>query len=302
MKKPYVILANPKSGSDDEYAKQFYLSGAAGVLNCDVHGLDTSSRQEFIDCATELKKYFECLVIAGGDGTFSDALNSGDNKNTIFAYLPLGTGNALASALEYNTLKPQNLSIIAEKIKTGEDHHIDTILCETENITCKGLMAGVGLDARMIHKSEKYRKSGKSSLTAYTLATLSSIFIPHPKNTYTVDIDGEINIVPEMISFLVTKHPFGGYKLKLNPTAELDSRFLHGLAFSGGIPQIAKMFLTSFNKGTIFGGNTTGKHYCGETITISTPEPTHLQIDGNYITQATDFKFKVLKKNLLLRY
>lgn len=302
MKKPYVILANPNSGSENEYTKRFYLSGAAGVLNCDVLGFDTSSKQEFIEFATELKKEFECIVIAGGDGTFSDALNAGNNINTIFAYLPLGTGNALASALEYEKFKPKELSLIAERIKHGANHAIDTILCETENISCKGLMAGVGLDSKIIQESEKHRETGKSALTSYSLATLANIFLPNNKSTYTLEIDGEINIIPDTISFIIMKHPFFGYKLKVNPNAELKSRFLHGVAFSGGIPQISQLFLTSFNNGTIFGGNKTGKHYCGENIKISTTHPIHLQVDGNYITQASYFQFQVLKKEIMIRY
>ncbi len=49
----------------------------------------------------ELARRFDVLVIAGGDGTFSDAINSVSTDETTIAFLPLGTGNAMAHALHY---------------------------------------------------------------------------------------------------------------------------------------------------------------------------------------------------------
>jgi diacylglycerol kinase family enzyme len=39
---------------------------------------------------------YEVIVVAGGDGTFSDVINAIDTSRTPVAYLPLGSGNAMS--------------------------------------------------------------------------------------------------------------------------------------------------------------------------------------------------------------
>ena len=52
-----------------------------------------------MQCAAELAREVEVLIVAGGDGSFSDAINALDSQTT-FAYLPFGSGCALRYALD----------------------------------------------------------------------------------------------------------------------------------------------------------------------------------------------------------
>ena len=97
----YAILANPASGNLPTCRRYALLKQAADLLSADVHGLDTASAEEFSQCAREQAERCDVLVVAGGDGTFSLALNAVETPSTALAFLPFGTGNALTYALGY---------------------------------------------------------------------------------------------------------------------------------------------------------------------------------------------------------
>jgi diacylglycerol kinase family enzyme len=94
----------------------------------------------------------EVLIVAGGDGTFSDAINALDS-NTVFSFLPFGSGCALQYALDL----PPQLTRVAKRIKEGRLHLYDLILCDDSR---KAFMASVGLEADILHRREALRESG----------------------------------------------------------------------------------------------------------------------------------------------
>jgi len=79
--------------------KRTVLAKAAKILDAKIYGLDTATSEDFTQCARDLATHYDVLVTAGGDGTFSDIINSIDTAHTTIAYLPLGTGNAMRYAL-----------------------------------------------------------------------------------------------------------------------------------------------------------------------------------------------------------
>ncbi|NQV91684.1 hypothetical protein HQ489_04375 [Candidatus Woesearchaeota archaeon] len=297
----YVILANPQSGNLPEYEKEFLLSGARGILDCDVIGFG-QLKNKFLSEAVRLKQEYDCVVVAGGDGTFSDVINSSSNQNVVLAYLPLGTGNAMGSALGYGMSKFGDLASIAGRIKNGENKSIDVILCETPTTTTKGLMVGVGMDADIINRSQGLRKAGMNSLNSYIAGSITSVFGGYQRETISLEIDDKATAISDLVAFAISKHPYFGYGLRANPHAVLNSGKLHGLSFTGGIPMILKLLLTSSFDGTIFGGNTQGIPYTADRIKITSTNPLPLHIDGNFVDAANEFEFTILPKELTMRY
>nr|MBT4247513.1 hypothetical protein [Candidatus Woesearchaeota archaeon] len=301
------LAMNPVSGGVDAYEKRFMAAGAAAVLNAPIIGLDTTSADDFKECITEAKKRLDCLVGIGGDGIMSDIINAGPNDNCILGYLAyLGSGRALGWGLGYNMENTpptaEKLTKAALRILHGENHSIDAILCETPSCSSKALMAGVGIEADVITRTELLRKAGMSSLRAYVVGSVVSVFGGYQRDTLSIEADDQHDVLNDMITFLVMKHPYFGYGLRVNPHAELDSGKLHGLALSGGIPMIAKSLATSVMNGNIFGGNTQGIPYTADRIKLTSTNPLPLHVDGTSLDVSTEFEFTVLPKELTFRY
>ena len=122
----FGMIVNPTAGPTNVNRKARTLQAVKEILgDCEIRGLDTRSREEFMACAAELAREVEVLIVAGGDGSFSDAINALDN-NTTFSYLPLGSGCALQYALDL----PPQLTRTAKRIKEGRLHLYDLILCD----------------------------------------------------------------------------------------------------------------------------------------------------------------------------
>ncbi len=112
----YAIIANPGFGNKNIAQKHSVLVGAAEILNEEIHSLDTTTPGDFCQYARELANRCDVLVIARGDRTLSDIINSIDTAQKPVAFLPLGTGNAIQHALKYKGGIPE----IAMRIRDGE--------------------------------------------------------------------------------------------------------------------------------------------------------------------------------------
>ena len=141
------MIVNPMAGPTNVSRKAQTLQAVKEILgDCEIRGLDTRSREEFMQCAVELAREVEVLIVAGGDGSFSDAINALDSSTT-FSYLPLGSGCALQYALDL----PPQLTRAAKRIKEGHLHLYDLILCDESR---KAFMASIGLEADILHRRE----------------------------------------------------------------------------------------------------------------------------------------------------
>ena len=165
----YCIVANPASGSMPLESRQTQLRRAAAILRAEIFGLDTGSAEELIQCAREQVERCDVLVVAGGDGTFSQILNAVDLSETILAFMPFGTGNALTHALNYRG----GISEIAHRISNGRISRCDLVNCDEKR---KAFMVSLGIDGTVIRIYEQYRRMGYRGLEAHLRAGMKAFF------------------------------------------------------------------------------------------------------------------------------
>ena len=107
--------------------KRAALAQAAEILDTEIHGLDTTTAEEFGQCARELATRCDVLVAAGETAPFRghhQCYRYGPNIGWFS--LPLGTGNALRHALQYKG----ELADIAVRIRKSEICEYDLINCD----------------------------------------------------------------------------------------------------------------------------------------------------------------------------
>ncbi len=285
----YAIITNPVSGTRTVDQKRATLKTAAKILDAEIHGLDTTSAEEFVQCAQDLVSRCDVLVIAGGDGTFSDIINSIDTAQTPVAYLPLGTGNAMGYALKYRG----RLVDIAARIINGKLYGYDLINCGEKR---RAFTASVGIEGTIIRLRNQFVAQGNSGLKAYVKATIDSYLKEYKRATATILLDGRMYEVKTLLSLMVVKHPYYGFGMNVVPRARFDDRQLHTVCINSGLFKSAIGGITAFTV-----GNRIGQYRKGRQLTVTLDRPLLLQNDGNEGWVSDSFSFTVLPNALKIK-
>jgi diacylglycerol kinase family enzyme len=259
--------------------KRSALAGAAHVLDAPIHGLDTATAEELRRCAQELIAQHDVLVVAGGDGTFSDIINGVDTTRAVLAYLPLGSGNALAHALKCKG----NLTEIAFRIRDGKIRTVDLIACDGNR---SALSASVGIEDRIIRWRDDYQSRGLKGFRSYFRAVLKAYFRDYVRARVMVWMDDVRLEISDLLSLMVAKHPYYGYGMRVVPRARLDDRRLHVLSIQSGALGCLLGAVSAFTV-----GNRTGHYGTAERVAVKADRPLGLQIDGNCAREARSFHF-----------
>jgi diacylglycerol kinase (ATP) len=285
----YAILTNPASGRLSKASKRKALAIAAKILDAEVHGLDIKTREELALCAKDLAHHEDVLVVAGGDGTVSDVINAVDTTQIPIAYLPLGSGNALAYGLGY----PMGIARAAQRIRAGRIHEYDLIDCDARK---RAILASIGIEGSVLKLRARYLDHGLRGFPAYGWAFFRAYFLWQKPVPVSLDLDGKLWSVGKTLSLIIARHPYFGYGMKLLPGARFDDGALHILCMAGGLMKAACTVLTSFTL-----GNRIGLFLHGRKAVVRLEQPLALQIDGNLAWEADRFTFEVLPKALKIK-
>ncbi len=286
----YGIIVNPIAGRAGINTKRRVINRCADILGDDTvtAGWDTTSPEQLRDCALDIRDQVDVLVVAGGDGTFSDIINAIDD--TVLSYLPMGSGNAWRNTLGL----PRSRRRIAAQIKRGRVTEIDLLLVDEHR---KGLLASVGFEGHALSERSGLLAQGVTGFDAYFRATAKLVFGGYKGKDASVDLDGKSVRVPKAITLIITKTPFYGYGVKVVPKARLDDGLLHVLLVSGDPATIFSGIAASIPEGNLFGQYTTCKR-----ARVTTETERHLQVDGTLERKGTEFTFRVLPAALKIRY
>lgn len=286
----YAILANPASGTAPRRKKEAILEEVSRILGAGVFGLDTRTPKQLVECGRALVNHCDILVIAGGDGTFSDMINAIDTVETPVAFLPLGTGNALAYALGYRG-RP---SRIARQIKDGKIREHDLLECKGHK---RGFMMSVGLEGAVVQLYDRYLSRGYGGLGAYLAGFMDAYFRKYKRAGVRITLDNGTFRTENLLSLMVVKQPYYGFRMNVVPGARFDDGLAHILCINSGLIGCAVGAATAFA-----GGNRIGTYATGHRVEIRAATPLPLQIDGDFITEAARFSFTVLPQTLRIKY
>jgi diacylglycerol kinase family enzyme len=287
----YGIIVNPAAGMSSLKRRKQVIAQCAGILGREtlVDGWDTESAAELRECAGVLSGKVDVIVVAGGDGTFSDIINA-LHRTTVLAYIPLGTGNAWRNTLGL----PFSVRRAAERIKNGWEHLVDLILVDGKT---KGILASVGFEGRALSERKKFLEKGVKGFDSYFRAIAKLILAGYEGDDAIVKVDRKTFSVKRAVSLIVTKTPYYGFGLKVVPKARIDDGLLHVMMISADPSTTLSNIVASSTSGNAFGQYLTCKR-----VSIKTMAELPLQVDGNLEREGTSFKFQVLSSALRMRY
>jgi diacylglycerol kinase family enzyme len=285
----YAIITNPVSGKMTADQKRAALAQAAEILDTQIHGIDTTTVEEFGQCARELASRCDVLVAAGGDGTFSDIINAIDTVQTPVGFLPLGTGNALGHALQYKG----QLADIAVRIRNSEIREYDLINCDEKR---RAFTSAVGIEGTITRLRRHYRARGGTGFKTYFRAVLKSYLKDYERANAKITVDNETFKARNVLSLMVVKQPYYGFGMKVVPRARFDDRQLHILCVNSGLIKTVIGGTAAF-----IIGNRIGEYCTGRQLRLKLDRPLVLQIDGDEGWAADSFSFTILPKALRIK-
>jgi diacylglycerol kinase (ATP) len=231
------------------------------------------------------------VVIAGGDGTVNQTVNSLMNADVNFGIIPFGSGNGLA----YTAKIPKQPARALEIIFNGKASAIDGFYINGR-FAC--MLCGLGFDAKVAYDFAQQPKRG---LTTYIKQIIKNFF---SAKTYPFEIqfeDTSLNTEAFFIS-IANSNQFGNQFI-IAPRASLSdglldivivvaqkklSLLLQTLKQVSGQNPLQKGNITSHKKGVIY--FQTGQ------LMIVNKSKAPLHIDGDPAETSEKFKIEIKKK------
>ena len=282
----YYILANPNAGSrKGERSLKLLLpylekEGLSYKLFATEH---TGQEASFIQKILEEKSTEDQLIILGGDGTISLALNALPD-DLPFGYIPSGSGNDFARSLGLSFDPIQAF----KNIRQNKTKDFYVIHYKSQSFSGYALNnVGIGLDAAIVKATNSRRM--KNMLNALKLGRLSyfltALHVLFSKKPFEISVYNMKNAFKFDNAFLLTftKHPYFGGGIQIAPEATNLSKEIHLVELDRySIPKIFSL-IPSVLKGKHLDNNLF--HHSVSTAAAVTPQSVQpVQIDGESFT------------------
>jgi diacylglycerol kinase (ATP) len=167
MKRKLLYLINPVSGTQSKAAIRETIAQRtreAGFEYAIYPSVESGDYSFLIPIIKE--DGFTDIIIAGGDGTINQAINSLGKVSLPFGILPTGSGNGLA----FSAGLPKNPEKALEIIFKGKARTTDAF---TINGSFACMLCGLGLDAQVAHD---FANDPKRGLGTYIKKTVANFF------------------------------------------------------------------------------------------------------------------------------
>ena len=216
----------------------------------------------------------DLVMAAGGDGTVRVVCEELADTGVPFAVIPAGTGNLLARNLQIPLDEQSALQVALEGTPTPMD--LVEIVIDEEHRYVSGVMAGVGIDAVIMDRTDTDLKRAVGS-AAYFVAAAQNV--DHPPLPVTITIDDDEPVTREAMLVLVGNVGMLQGGIQIIPDAQADDGYLDLLVAS---PTSAVDLLRMTRKVlTRVGDEENLEHVRARRVRIEAGRAEQFQLDGD---------------------
>ena len=279
-----MLVVNPISGGVDKAKLIGQVSHYAKYLNVNLYCIETTG----VDDLQNIREYYtqynpERVIIAGGDGTIKLVAEALEQQDPLFAILPVGSANGLATDLGLVKSLEDNIAI------AFQNHFVAIDFININNRMCIHL-SDLGLNADLIKNYEKSSIRGKLGYALQVFKTLSQA-----GKSFQVSIKNKEQLIEAKAQMIVIANSQKyGTGVVINPIGIMgDGKFeliiLRKITFGVFLKIIMGKIPVSSGDVTVI---STDK------ALININKPTSFQIDGEYCGNETNLDIAISTRQL----
>ena len=294
-----MLVSNLHAGSVSARTKEVIVKALQADFK--VEAVDTARRDHAADLARDaVDRGFDAVLAFGGDGTINETAQGLVETDVALGVLPGGSTNVLARALGVPTDPVEATAYVASRIRSGTRRRINVGRTGQRYFL---FSTGMGLDAEVVRRveadPEKKRSSREWAFVSNALrAGLGEYRGIDPCITMTVEGSDPQRV---MTAVCCNGRPFTYFKrlpVDVCPDTTLDGGFdVFGLKRlrAGTAPRLVlSLFVTRSHRKW----RTSCYFHDVREIDLVADRPLPVQVDGDYIGEATDSRIRLLEKAL----
>jgi diacylglycerol kinase (ATP) len=294
-----LFIVNPISGTANKQSLQELIktkTTAAGIP-FSIYPSVADGDYSYLDPIIEEERYTD-IIVAGGDGTVNQGINSLKKHKLSFGIIPCGSGNGLA----FSAGLPKNPDKALAIALTGKSEWTDAFTINNQ-FAC--MLCGLGFDAQVAHDFAQDKKRG---LVTYVKKVMQNFFTstPYPF-TLTIDSKQSLQLDAYFIS-IANSNQFGN-NFTIAPKASLTDGFLDIVIMTRqnklnillqtikqvtGLNQLQQVEKINEQSSVVY--------FQTKKLLIENPELAPLHLDGEPIESAEKLSIKILPKSFQLIY
>jgi len=300
--KRLLIIVNPYATTVSDRLKNLVVYALRGSYEVDA--IDTERKDHATElCREAAREGYDVVVAFGGDGTVNEAANGLAGSNTPLSCLPGGRTNVLCRILGIPT---DVVDATEHLLGLADDWHPRAVDIARVNDRYFTFSAGVGLDASVVERVDAHPRL-KARLGEWYYAwvatnTLNRRYLFHPPWFEAQIGDDRVRGVTAIVQNAMPYTYFGNRPVDMGEDVSLDSGDLAGVVLKRAspidVPTVswralsARARLARHRQIHPFTG------VDGLTVRSVDDRPLPLQVDGDYIGEATEAAFDVIPGGL----
>ena len=290
MPRHFLYIINPISGTGSKASLEDVIKARTEAAGFEYHIVPSVAGGDYSDLYSRIAEWgISDMVIAGGDGTINQAINSLRKFNLPFGIIPCGSGNGLALSAGLHKDWHKSLDIIFK----GKAENTDAFLIN-DHFAC--MLCGLGFDAQVAHD---FAADPNRGLITYIKKTVSNFFTSHAYPFTILSGGRELHTDAFFIS-IANSNQFGN-NFKIAPQARLTdglldivivtkqakiSMLLNALKQVMGFNQVKTIEVLNEHSSLLY--------FQTDGLEIKNPGGAPLHIDGDPASTADAFEIQIL--------
>lgn len=298
MKRKLLYIVNPISGTKSKSSLKEIIKAktVAAGFEFSIYPSVESGDYSFLFPIIK-EQNFTDVIIAGGDGTINQVVNSLRKLKIQFGIIPCGSGNGLA----FSAGIPKNTEKALQVIFTGKSEWCDAFFIN-ETFAC--MLVGLGLDAQVAHD---FANDPKRGLATYIKKTIANFFTA---KTYPIVLttNGKQIKTDALFVSIANSNQFGNH-FTIAPKASLNDGLLDivVMAKQNKLVALLQAFrqVGGYNKlqrVEVIDEKASMLYFQTAEIKIQNPQMAPMHIDGDPVETAGKLNVQILKDSFRLIY